>query len=264
MLAQGRLTPRPPVAMDATLQEIHDRISTSMPRYAEVTRRSSSAVLKRAMRGATRRVIAVSPPGWQDTQGSRQTLGRDAYQAGAVKIRRQMLAVLAPRTLKRKRRERWPDVISTYRARRVFRNNGVGVRISKGPGPAYVDRVKFNLLLDEKKGRIGRFAAGWAAGAGALGVPLPAWVSRHGAGGGMVRMNLVTSRMSITVANFGAGAPHNVRTEMRRRIPYALRYQAAAMQREVDFLVHRGALQHAIRTRNFSALVPAGMQGGDT
>ena len=125
-----------------------------------------------------------------------------------------------------------------------------------------MDTRKFAAVLKERQSRVGRLAAGWSAAAEALDVPLQNWVSRHGAGGGTIRQDLRSAQMRITVRNLAPGLPANLRAEMVRRIAYAVKYQGDAMRREVDYYAGKVARDLAIKTRNFSPLVPEGMQGG--
>jgi hypothetical protein len=265
--------------MTPTINLVHDHIGPSIERYAEVMGRTLADTVKRTAKGVTRKILAITPPAHNGIEGAA------AYRYGRGKIRRDMERVLAPVKLKGRRiitqvfghplkrpitiktAEKYPDVVSVYRQHRKFRNVGVGVRASKlGDRKYYVDAAKFNRLLKTKEASVGKLASGWAEGAAALDVPVQNWISRHGRGRGSVKLDLMSSRMRITVRNLAdnlapAGMSSNALTELERRIKYAVQYQQAAMKREVDHYAMKKARELGIKTRNFDALVPAGMSG---
>ena len=264
--------------MTPTLALTRDNISSSLPRYAEVMQRSMRETLLRAAKGVTRRVISITPPANAAAGLGSLTSASEAYRAGRIRIAHQMSFLLAPVKLKGRKtitqvygrklkhpvtyktKELWPDVAALFRSHTRIASSGFGVRI-KTTRKFYVSSTKFKALLTQKQARVGILASGWAAAATTTGVPLSNWVGRHGPARGTVRMNLLSTTMSFTARNFAPGLPSAVRSELARRIPYAMAYQAAAMQREIDYMVHKHAVEHAITTRNFNALVPAGMNG---
>ncbi len=126
----------------------------------------------------------------------------------------------------------------------------------------YVDRNKFAAILVERQNHVGRLASGWAPAALAAGIALPQWIARHGGSRGLVQVNLLTTSMRMSAANLAPGVTGPVRGELGRRIPYAVEYQRSAMVREINYMVFKNAQANAIATRNFSNLVPEGMQGG--
>ena len=262
----------PPMSPEFTL--VHDQMGPSLLRYAEVMGRTLKGTVERAAKGVTRRVIEITPP------GSQGTIGAAAYRQGRQKIARQMAMVLAPVKLKGRRKvtkvfgrplkrvafvkttERYPAVAEEYRKRTRARGSGVGISAMRGP-KAFVDIVKFRAVLAAKQARVGALASGWAAAADALDVPVQQWIARHGAGRGTIKRELGGAQMRITVQNLTGGLPANLAAELDRRINYAVRYQRDAMKREVDYYAGKVARDLAIKTRNFSALVPAGMMGGE-
>jgi len=259
--------------MNPTLTLVRDNIDVI--HYAEVTGRTLAGSLKRAGKGVTRRVIDITPP------ASAATTGAAAYRQGRIRIGKQMSAILAPVKLKGRRlipvvfghrlakpvsvktRELYPDVKQLYNSQLHAAANGARLRLNNFRGQKfYVSKSKFQTELKRRQANVGRMASGWHAAARALDVNVQDWISRHGSSRGSVNMQFVTSRMRITAQNFAPNASAQVKAELARRIPYALKYQAAAMQREINYLVGKNALEHGIKTRNFSALVPEGMMGG--
>jgi hypothetical protein len=261
--------------MTPQLTLVHDHMGPSLLRYAEVMGRTLKSTVERAAKGVTRRVIDLTPPASQGITGAA------AYRAGRVRIARQMSAVLAPVKLKGQRkitvvfgrklrrpvtiatREKYPNVAALYKTQLTTRVTGAGLRLKDFRGQKfYVDIRKFETVLKDRQSRVGRLAAGWAPAAEALDLPVQNWISRHGGGRGTIARDLNGAKMRIAVRNFATGLPANLRSEMERRIGYAVKYQGDAMKREVDYYAGKVARDLAIKTRNFSALVPEGMQGG--
>lgn len=253
---------------------VRDQIGDSLRRYAEVMGRTLKDSVRRATRGVTRRVIDLTPPANEGATGAA------AYRQGRVRIARQMNAILAPVRIRGRRvisvvfgrrlatpvsvrtKELYPDVRQTYSSELKRSANGSRLKLTNFRGRKYyVKRSKYQAELKRRQGHVGRMASGFYAAARALDLPVQEWISRHGTGRGTIKQDLMTSRMRITVANFAPGVSPAIRAELARRIPFALQYQAAAMQREVNYMVYKKAQEMAIRTRNFAALVPEGMQG---
>jgi hypothetical protein len=219
--------------MTPTVALTRDNVTPTLERYAVEMRRALPEVAVRYMRGVTRRVLAITPPGNAGTQGASQTLGMDAYNAGRARIARQMQAVLIPVRLKHKRKERWPDVAGLYRSQ--LKSNGGRMRLANYTGQKfYVDVRKFREVLRDRQGRVGRMASGWGAAAVGLKVALPAWVSRHGTTRGRLVQDLGGPKIKMIVTNFAPEATGPIRAEMVRRIPYATAYQRAGMEREIE------------------------------
>jgi hypothetical protein len=260
--------------MEGSLSLVQDRITPTLERYAEVMGRTLASTIKRAAKGVTRRVISITPP------ASAETTGAAAYRQGRRKIEKQIDSVLAPVKLKGRRKittvfgrkigkpvyvptkERFPDVAATLRSRIVARGGDIGLRLNRG-AKAFVDVRKVKAIIAAKNSRVGVLASGWQAAAAALDVPVQQWISRHGGGAGRVTLDFFTARMHVTAENFATGVPAAVRGALSKRIIFALQYQKAAMEREIDYIVFKKAQDNAIATRNWSALVPAGMMGGD-
>jgi hypothetical protein len=279
--------------MTPSITVVRDTMGPMLQRYVEVTGRSLAASLKRAAKGVNRRVLAITPPASEGMSGA------SAFRQGKNKIAKQMNAVLAPVKLKGQRtyywfrsggfptkagikamkkfigpswiqsktvatRERVPNVAAHYRS--VLRANNAGTRLvlKAGTRKVWVDTRKFQAELVRRQGAVGRLASGWAEGARVLEIPVNAWIGRHGTGRGTIKLDVLSANMGIVVRNQApAGLPGPIRAEMQRRIGAALKYQEAAMEREIKYLMARDAQALAIKTRNFSALVPAGMMGGD-
>lgn len=236
-------------------------ISPSVRRYATEFKKGLRETVKVTSAGITRRVIDLTPPASQGVTGA------DAYRAGRTKIAGQMSSAMIPVRIKGRRkittvfghhlkrpvyvptRERYPDVDTVYRSRTKIAASGFGIRTKSGP-KAYVDVRKFQAVLKARQDRVGALAAGFSGAAQALDVPLQNWVSRHGTSGGRVQIDTAGDRMRVVVENFGNGAPAAVRSELARRIDYAVQYQRNAMERAIVGYHNRIKQQLGIKGRS--------------
>lgn len=219
-----------------------DLLEETTVRWALAMKKDGRTALIEMARRVTRMVISLTPP------ASAKATGRDAYMQGKRKIRRNLTAVMAPRTLKHKRREEWPNIASVWRARAVWRDNGVGVRVTRGR-IAYVDRQKFLAFEKEKLAKIGRMASGWLAGAQLLGVSVLSWISRHGSGRGWAQIIERSGQIGIKVGNLAPGLSPNVTAEMARRIPYAQAYVERGARANIHGMALRTAAAAGFRIR---------------
>jgi hypothetical protein len=231
--------------MSPVIRIVRNDIGPSVRRFSSVMKRGLRDVTRQAAKGITRRVIDVTPP------ASEGSAGQDARRAGEGKISRQMSSVFAPKKLKGRRKitvvfgrrlkkpvyvktkEKHPDVAGLYRQNSRARGTATGITTRKVHNKFYVDVRKFQAVLAAKKSKVGTLAAGWTAGATALDLPVQAWISRHGSSGGMVRIDTAGDRMRVVVENFAPGLPPHIRADLARRIPYAVQYQANAMERAI-------------------------------
>jgi hypothetical protein len=222
-----------------------NNIGPSVRTFAVEMKLGLREATKQTARSITRRVVDLTPP------ASAGSTGQDARRMGEGKIAAQMRNILAPKRLKGRRKitvvfgrklrrpvyvtttEKYPDVAAIYRAN--SHASGTGARITTSSGRKfYVDTRKFQAVFEAKRGQVGTLAAGWAAGANALDVPLQQWISRHPTSGGRVTIDVAGSRMLVVVENLGSGLPTHLRGELARRIPYAVEYQRAAMERAIE------------------------------
>ena len=231
-----------------TVVQTRNVLESTLRAWSVAMRREGLSAIREGMKRVTRQVILITPP------ASAGLTGRDAFQQGRNRIARDLRSVLTPVRLKGKRKERWPDAAQAYRERRRFRDSGVGVRVGRGQR-AYVSTAKFNALLRDKSARIGRMASGWSAAAGALGVAVPAWVRRHGVGRGQFVQSNAPGRVGMRATNLAPGVPDNVRIELERRIPYAMRYVARGLEANILAVGLKAAAGVGIRTRATAGVV---------
>jgi hypothetical protein len=88
---------------------------------------------------------------------------------------------------------------------------------------------------------VGFLASGWKAAATKLGVPVPAWVSRHSAPGeGKIKSNAVA--IEVVATNKVKGSPA---LDIERRVQSAIDSQAATMVRRLENFAVREAARKA-------------------
>lgn len=246
--------------MSLTLTLVRDHVTPTLREFARVMRRELPEVVKEAARRTTREVIAITPP------ASAGMVGRDAYNQGRSKINRDLNRVFAPVKLKGRRVinivfgrpvstpiviktvEQYPDLVAVYRQNSTWRTSGTGHSSKRLRHKFYVDQRKFNQLRKAKEARLGRLASGWSAAATSLGVAIPAWIRRHGNAAGGVQSQLTGDKLFIRVTNFGPGVPGNVRTDLARRLPYAMRYALNGMARNIAAVTAKSARTAKIPT----------------
>jgi len=115
---------------------------------------------------------------------------------------------------------------------------GAGGRTLRKPRMV-LQTASIGRILRAAQKRVGMEKSGWTAAANALGVKLPAWITRH-AGPGQVQLNLGTpDNQSITVSNLVPYAqPHGPKLGIIKR----------AYERRVESLTKR--LEHIVQ-KNF-------------
>lgn len=108
------------------------------------------------------------------------------------------------------------------------------------------------VLASEKKAyinkvlrRVGLLAAGWNASAIKLGAKLPAWIKRHGHGGGQCLIEETPRGIRIRMEN-AVGFATKVRG-LDRRIKWAIESQAKAMERAADNIMRKAGQRAGFR-----------------
>lgn len=92
--------------------------------------------------------------------------------------------------------------------------------------------------------KVGLLMAGWSASAEKLGAKLPAWVTRHGSGGGrcaVTSRNGIHIRMENMVGFIGRVGG------LKRRVQWALDAQAGALERAAEAIMRKAARRAGFR-----------------
>jgi len=132
--------------------------------------------------------------------------------------------------------EKHPDVWAVY-GQRLDRKQATGrKRIGRGRKQAYyADEKKLKAMTKKRHSGVGRLASGWLPAAQKVGVKVPAWIARHGAGRGTVKEDSRRMAYTFTAGNavrYGRhagidrvvqGVKRMRQGKMHRRLPYALR-----------------------------------------
>jgi hypothetical protein len=106
-----------------------------------------------------------------------------------------------------------------------------------------VDRVKAKGLVayrNQVLARVGKLAAGWANAASMLGATLPSWITRHSRPG-FARITQSGGTTTLEMANQGVYTGGRIRADLERRLGYAIRKRAGAINRQVDHFLKRTA-----------------------
>lgn len=212
-----------------------------LERYAHVTGRTFPETLHRAARGVVRRGMGIMPPA-NDTRGAGGALTAGDRTRGYRAISRDLNTLFAPVRLKNKRVERIPASLMIRLHAEALKRKRPGAPMRRiTVQPLYVDARKMATLENKLRSHVGRLASGFMAAAQAVRVSVPGWVSRHGTARGSVEMSLTGAELYFEAVNYAPNVPSWIRTEAQRRVNYALRYQAAAMNRELQHLLLKDA-----------------------
>lgn len=220
-------------------------LNRDIARYSAIAERSLKESWLRAMRGIVKRAMGITPPAsgtgaGGSARGDGGGLTKEDEERGRGAIARDLSLIFTAVRLKNKRREQLPDVAGKHRDLfQRFKQPGRPIRSDLGAGHYYhVDQRKLDALEKDLRGRVGKLASGWLAGATALGVTgTPAWVSRHGTSRGTHRLVLGFMRYQLTVAN--TSVPGQLVSELNRRLEYAQKYQANALERETEAILKK-------------------------
>lgn len=201
-------------------------------------------------KGIVRDAIAYTPPGSAGAQG------KDAQRSGEAAINRDLNRMgfapvtikgkrtitqawgrpIAPVTVPTKENPRFADPDAFHLARLASKHGG---RVTRGGAQAfYVDRRKFAAMQKRLFAEVGKLASGWVRAAQQLGVPVPAWISRHGTGRGSDLQVVETpDTISLRVVNyFPDQAPAD---EMARRITALKGYALERLKRQMPYLLKK-------------------------
>ena len=188
--------------MKPTLEIVQDRLSIMLPAYAAAMEQSMPDCIRTAAKSAISNskkngLLQITPPMSAGVQGLA------AQAQGKLRIARQMHHIFRPVPLKGHReikvvfghhlahpisvptKELHPDVRGLYREQTRPGASFLGVRLKNPNARFFVDERKFEALLQSKQAAVGKLASAWCAAASALGIPVPAWIAKHGTSNGL-------------------------------------------------------------------------------
>lgn len=195
-------------------------------------KKSRRELTEQAAKGFIKEVVDITPPAGKGKRGSA------AKKAGEASVLYDLARVMIG--VRARGNAPLPDPAEIHQRFRDMRTGRINPRNLKKPYA--VDAGALRALRNELLKRVGELAAGWNAGAGKLGVKLPAWVTRHGPRRSAVsvldsfrqfRITLINAVKYVTSVNDYDG-----------RIQSAITIQANKMRRQAEFLLAR-ALKRA-------------------
>ncbi len=218
--------------------------------YAFASRKTFPEVLRQGGRGAIRYLYAITPPASASGIAFNLDGTSEARRRGYATIERDMNKIFVPVRLKGKRKEQHSleDMQRIHNKHLQYKRPGAKMR-RYGP-PNYVDRRKFNQMVTTLRSHVGRLASGWNAAGLALGITPPSWIGRHGTSRGTFQAEYNGDLLYIESVNLAS--PHAPVEELRRRVPYAVRYAMNDMHRQTVFLMQRNAGFLGLRTTGFT------------
>ena len=190
-------------------------------------KKSRRELTEQAAKGFVKEIVAITPPAGKGKQGS------DAKKAGEAAIINDLARVMV--AMRARKNVTLQDPREIHQRFRDLRTGRINSRNLKKPYP--VDAGALRSLRNELIKRVGELAAGWNAGADALGVKLPAWVTRHGPRRSAVSVVNSIRQFRITLIN--AVKYVTSVADYERRIQSAITIQANTMRRRAEFLLTR-------------------------
>lgn len=119
-----------------------------------------------------------------------------------------------------------------------FRRRG---RVTRDEVMMLVTNAKeLQKYIRKMQGQVGLLAAGWVRAAEKLGQPLPAWVTRHGAGRGGVVVMTGADKVIILIAN---RVKYAQAQDMQRRADAVLAIRENKLRRRMPYVI-----KHALKT----------------
>lgn len=203
-------------------------------------KKTKAQLVEGAAKGFTKNMLMITPPASKGATGSK------AKQQGEAAIKADLARIMTAARRKADIDTR-PGVASPEELHTRFRDKRSGRINPRGLAQPYrVPRTALVALQRKLVARVGWLAAGWGAAARRLGVSIPAWVNRQGAGKGFISITRSGALFRVTVAN-KVGFVGNVK-DLNRRMQKAVDYQANAMRRQVEYLMKKGIRKAGFKT----------------
>ncbi len=202
-------------------------IKRAIKQLAPHVKKSRRELTQQAAKGFVKEVVGITPPAGKGKKGS------DAKKAGEAAIISDLARVMVGAHARKNVTLQNPQEI--HQRFRDLRTGRINPRNLKKPYP--VDASALRSLRNELLKRVGELAAGWNAGADALGVKLPAWVTRHGPRRSAMSIADTARLFRITLIN--AVKYVTSVADYERRIQAAITIQANKIRRQAEFLLTR-------------------------
>jgi hypothetical protein len=234
--------------------------------YPGQMKRVAKEIVDTEARGFVRDAVQSTPPFFSrpagtDTPGKFVTVnGTEARKTGERKLDSEAGLLFEPVEIKGERelthlfgkrlvpsikvkvKERHTDVAGIWDMRAKRRFETKRKTIGRGQKAAYyVASSKLKRAVEERKKRIGKLASGWAAAAEKVGVKLPSWIARHGAGRGDVLLSVGTMSYSIRIRN---NVAYGDKLQLQRIADRVARVRQRKLEARLPYVL-RGALRRA-------------------
>ncbi len=248
--------------MPTTVRIDDSQLQRKLAQWAVITGRTTEQETRTVLKGMVRDAINYTPPGSQGSSGSRaktkgeQAIGRDLFRMGFVPVKIKGKKVYnttfwghklsKPLTIPTKTNPKFADP-EGFRKTRLGRKHGG--RVTRGGGQAfYVDQTVLGSMRSRLIKEVGRLASGWVNAANQLGVPVPAWIARHGetfSRGTPVMIERINNKLTMRVTNrFPDGTEQSgIVSDMIRRIDFLRVLAFNRLQRQIDYALKNGLRQ---------------------
>ena len=203
------------------------RLQAAIKNLEPHVKKSRKELVEQAAKGFVKTVATVTPP------ASKGATGSSAKKQGEAAITNDLAKVM--KAVRARRNVQLQSAADIYKRFRDTRTGRINPRNLQKPYPVF--STEYNALKKKLLSRVGWLASGWNAAAQKLGVKLPAWITRHGTGAGIILVTSDTRRFRIEISN-AVKFVGSVK-DLDRRIQKSVDYQANAMQRQADFLLKK-------------------------
>jgi hypothetical protein len=205
-------------------------LQAKIAEMSNATGRTVKQETKTVMKGLVKYVMDYTPP------GSQKGTGKVAQSVGEAAVVRDMRKLFNLVTLKGKRKEQWPDPHSLHHQAMIAAAGGDVI----APTRKYrVDKAKITSLKNVLRSHVGLVASGWAAGAEALGVAVPPWISRHGGAGRGTGLIITETANKITMRIVNHMPNTVLAAQMQRLINSAKIAAIGKLKRQLPYILKK-------------------------
>ena len=195
--------------------------------FSRIMEKSKVEVVRQVAKGFVKDIVAITPP------ASGKFSGSDAKKRGedCIKIGLATLFTVADQSVS----DPFEDPMQAHKA---AQDPNTGRIAARGVGRKVpITRANLATVMKALVARVGWLAAGWNAAALALGVPLPAWVKRHGSRYGEYKVTITDTLVRIEISN-EVSFVGSVKA-YARRMDAAMSYQTGKLTRQMDHVIAR-------------------------
>lgn len=234
-----------------------------MRTYQLATLKDSEEVLRSAARNFIKRAASVTPP----STGNLDSTSKKRGEAAVIGDLNSIFVGLSPSLFRKFNtlRQKGIGEMKTKDGKTLVEPTDVSVPSIKGwhysnrrrngrvrGGRRSMATLRAVVLAAQKKAytkqvlsKVGLLAAGWNASAEKLGTRMPAWITRHGSGGGKCAVTVTRAKVHVRMENI-VGFAAKV-AGLKRRIQWALDVQANALDRAVDNIMRKAGRSAGFR-----------------